>query len=209
MSRARPESVSVAIFAKAPIAGFAKTRLIPHLGENGAANLQQRLIERAVEIAKDAGLGPVSLWCLPNHDHEVFTALERRHGVALHDQLTNADLGARMHQAFSALAKTRPLLLMGTDCVAVGPGHLVRCAELLCGDADAVIIPVEDGGYILVGLKRPTPELFADIPWGGDDVVACTRTRAKSAGLTLAELPRLWDIDRVADYERAVSCGLI
>jgi glycosyltransferase A (GT-A) superfamily protein (DUF2064 family) len=89
------------------------------------------------------------------------------------------------------------------------PRHLVESAQLLCGEADAVIIPVEDGGYILVGLKRPAPELFIDMIWSDADVVARTRQRAESAGLVLAELPPLWDIDRVEDYERAVSCGLL
>jgi len=209
MSRERLETVAVAIFAKAPVAGFAKTRLIPRLGERGAADLQRKLIERAVRVAVEAGLGPISLWCLPNRDHEVFTTLERRHHVELQDQLKDADLGARMHHAFVTLAQTRPVLLMGTDCVALTPRHLERSAELLCGHVGAVIIPVEDGGYILIGLKRPSFELFADMPWGHANVMARTRAKAKEAGLTLAELPPLWDIDRVADYERAASDGLI
>src|SRR5215472_15806273 len=150
MSRERPKSVAVAIFAKARIPGFAKTRLVPRLGQDGAADLQRRLIERAARIACEAELGPVSLWCLPNRGHDVFATFAQRYSIELYDQLEDADLGARMHHAFATLGATVPMLLMGTDCVTLTPSHLVQSAELLRGEADAVIVPVEDGGYILI-----------------------------------------------------------
>ncbi len=208
IARAHPDPVSVAIFAKAPIAGFAKTRLIPRLGEDGAANVQRRLIERTVRIAHEANTGPLSLWCSPNADHEVFRSLGEHFGLALHDQIGN-DLGARMHHAFSELTKASAALLIGTDCAAIASQHLLTCANLLRAGSDGVIVPVEDGGYILIGLKRPAPALFADMPWGTADVMIETRARAMSAGLSLAELPPLWDIDRVEDYQRALACGYL
>ncbi len=208
MRHARRSSVAVAIFAKAPIPGLAKTRLIPRLGEQGAANLQRHLIERAVEVACEADIGLVAIWCSPNARHDVFDRLSRQHQLTLHDQI-GADLGARMHHAFATHAGTDPLLVMGTDCVVMTPQHLRHSADALLAGADVVLTPVEDGGYILIGLNRPAPNLFANMPWGAGTVVVETRARAKMTGLTLVEGTRLWDIDRVEDYDRAVADGYL
>src|SRR5262249_9078082 len=89
------EPGAVPVLAKAPIAGFAQTRLIPVLGADGAARLQERLIERAVATACDAGLGLATLWATPDESHPAFQAIAARHGIALAAQ-GDGDLGARM-----------------------------------------------------------------------------------------------------------------
>ena len=139
---------AIAIFSKAPIAGLSKTRLIPQLGASGAAKLQARLIARAVATAKAANLGGISLWCMPDSSHPFFQDIAEKYSLALHAQ-TGEDLGARMEKAFALLAKTMPVLLMGTDCVAIDARLLKRCAASLHKGHDAVFLPVEDGGYIL------------------------------------------------------------
>ena len=95
------EPVAVAILAKAPLPGFAKTRLIPVLGAEGAALLQARLVERAVATACAARLGPVTLWAAPDESHALFQAIGARFGIALARQ-DNGDLGARMLAASGA-----------------------------------------------------------------------------------------------------------
>jgi len=202
------DRVSIAIFAKAPIAGFVKTRLIPRLGADGAAALQQRLIEQTVRVACEVELAQVVLWCTPDCGHDVFKSLAARYPITLETQ-SGADLGARMHRAILAGAEAGPVLLIGTDCAVLTVEVLSRAAELFRAGADAVIVPVEDGGYVLIGLKRPTPELFAGIAWGRSTVMGETRARAREAGIRLEELPVLWDIDRVEDYERAVAGGYL
>ena len=197
----------VAIFAKAPIEGFAKTRLIPRLGASGAALLQRRLIERSVRTAVGAGLGPVSLWCAPDVEHDVFANLAARYDVRLYRQ-ADGDLGARMLHTFETLTVRGPTLLMGTDCAVIAEAHLRRCAKLLSG-SDAVAVPVEDGGYILLGLRRALPSLFVGIDWGTEAVMDQTRARAAAASLDLAELEPLWDIDIPKDYDRAVAQGVL
>jgi uncharacterized protein len=208
MRLAMSDAVSIAVFAKAPIEGYAKTRLIPYLGAPGAADLQRHLIERTAATAAAANVGAVSLWCTPDCKHEIFTSLRATRSIELHTQLGD-DLGARMCNAFEALTPLGPLLLVGTDCPMLEPSHLVDCAAALCGGADAVFLPTEDGGYALVGSAKPLPMLFREMPWGSDHVMSVTRTRAQQMGLRICEPATVWDIDTPADYERAVGCGLL
>src|SRR5215471_20947336 len=116
-----PEPVAVAILAKAPLPGLAKTRLAPALGADGAAALQARLIERAVETARAADIGPVTLWAAPDQDHPAFQTLAALFGVKLAPQ-PDGDLGARMLAAIAAAGG--PVLVIGTDCAALAPDHL-------------------------------------------------------------------------------------
>jgi uncharacterized protein len=197
------EPAGIAVFAKAPVAGYAKTRLAPLLGAEGAAALQAELIERTVATGLAAGLGPVSLWCAPGREHPLFARLAAAHGLALFDQ-QGPDLGARMAAAFEALTPP-PLLLIGTDCPALTPEHLRDCAAALAKGDDAVFLPAEDGGYVLVGLKEPRPALFAGIAWGTVTVMAETRRRLRAAGLSWSEPAVLWDLDEPRDYDRYLA----
>jgi uncharacterized protein len=197
------EPARIAIFARAPVAGYAKTRLAPLLGAEGAAALQAELIERTVATALASGLRPVSLWCAPDAGHALFARLAAAHGIRLFDQ-QGADLGARMAAAFEALTPP-PLLLIGSDCPALTPEHLRDCAAALAAGDDAVFLPAEDGGYVLVGLKEPRPELFAGIAWGTERVMAETRARMRTAGLSWSEPAVLWDLDEPSDFARAAA----
>jgi rSAM/selenodomain-associated transferase 1 len=197
----------VAVLAKAPVPGFAKTRLVPLLGEEGAAMLQSRLIERALQTATAAGIGPVTLWCAPDTLHPAFDEARRRFGVRLAVQ-AGGDLGARMLAAFEA-ARRGPLVLIGTDCPCLMPDDLRSAANALAAGAEAVIAPAEDGGYGLIAALRPIPELFRDIAWSTLSVAAVTRARATAVGLRLHELRSVWDVDTPADYRRLVASGLL
>src|SRR5262245_55683333 len=106
------EPVAVAVLAKAPLAGFAKTRLIPALGAAGAALLQARLVERAVATACAAVIGPVTLWATPDESHPLFQAIGAHLGVALARQ-GDGDLGTRMLAAVAAA--NAPALVIGTE----------------------------------------------------------------------------------------------
>lgn len=205
MSRASPEPVAVAILAKAPLPGLAKTRLAPALGADGAAALQARLIERAVETARLADVGPVTLWAAPDQDHPAFQTLAALFGVTLARQ-PDGDLGVRMLAALAAAHA--PAIVIGTDCPALQPAHLHAAAEALAGGVDAVVIPVEDGGYALIGSREPQPALFADMPWSTAGVMAETRRRLTHLSLSWREPARLWDVDLPQDVERLKREGL-
>ena len=193
--------VHVAILAKAPIAGLAKTRLIPALGPSGAARLQRRLTRTAVQTALDADLGPVTLWCTPDPRHRFFRALQKTTHVRCLLQ-SDGDLGDRMHAAFRLHCPAGPLLLIGTDCPALRPSHLRRAARALAQGDEAVFHPAEDGGYVLVGLRQPQATLFTDMIWSTAQVMSDTRARARSLGLRLREFETLWDVDVPEDLLR-------
>jgi rSAM/selenodomain-associated transferase 1 len=192
--------VSIAVLAKAPIPGFANTRLIPSIGAHAAAVLQERMTERAVATAIEAGVGPVTLWGAPGAGHDTFLKMVVRLPIALRPQ-AEGDLGARMLAATAA--GPRPVLVIGTDCPALTPVHLRGAARALRDEgADVVIIPAEDGGYVLIGTRAPHRQLFSGIAWSTPRVLAETRARVIALRLRLAELPPLWDVDTEADLAR-------
>jgi len=192
---------TVVVFARAPEPGRVKTRLIPELGEAGAAALHRRLVEHSLVAASEAAIGPVELWCAPDAGDPFFGECERRFGVSLHPQ-GDGDLGARMHRAFeSALARCARVILIGSDIPALSGPYLREANRALDGH-DAVIGPAEDGGYVLIGLSRRDPELFREIPWGGPEVLAETRRRIATLRWRSSELAALWDLDRPEDLQR-------
>jgi rSAM/selenodomain-associated transferase 1 len=198
-----PEPIAIAILAKAP--AFAKTRLWQVLGEHGAAALQSRLIEHTVETAVAANTGPVTLWASPDEMHPMFRAIARRAGISLARQ-PEGDLGERMHVA---LASASPALVIGTDCPTLTAGHLHEAAQVLRQSVDVVLVPVEDGGYALIGARRPQPQLFRDMAWSTATVLADTRRRIGDLGLTWRELETLWDVDRPEDLARLQQTGFV
>ena len=107
------------------------------------------------------------------------------------------DLGARMLAAIGE----RPTLVIGTDCPALTPAHLQEAAVALTR-ADVVLIPAADGGYVLIGARKPQPALFDNMAWGTDTVLAETRARVAALGLACIELDPLWDVDTESDLTR-------
>ena len=198
--------VQVAVLAKAPIPGLTKTRLIPALGPRGAARLQRQLTRTALQTARDAGLGPVTLWCTPDARHRFFRALQRTTEVRCLVQ-SGGDLGDRMHTAFRQHCVQGPLLLIGTDCPVLRPDHLREAARALLDGEDAVFYPAEDGGYVLVGLRQPQAALFASMIWSTAEVMSETRSRARALGLRVREFETLWDVDRADDLTRLNAIG--
>jgi rSAM/selenodomain-associated transferase 1 len=191
--------VSIAILAKAPIPGLAKTRLIPAIGAHAAAVLQERLTERAVTTALAANVGPVTLWCAPDATHGSFVRLVTQTRITLKAQ-PKGDLGARMFAATAA--SNGPVVVIGTDCPALTELHLRGAANALREGTDVILIPAEDGGFVLIGTCSVQPRLFTDIAWGTDTVLAETRTRAIALRLGLTEQSPLWDIDTESDLAR-------
>jgi rSAM/selenodomain-associated transferase 1 len=189
----------LAILAKAPIAGKVKTRLVPTLGSEKAARLHERLLRHTLGVALEAtACHRTTLWTALDHAHPLFLELAERYGIELRPQ-PEGDLGERMQHALACMSE--PGLLIGSDCPALTPGLLHRCHAALEG-VDAVLLPAEDGGYALIGLRRVDPRLFTAIDWGTQSVMARTRERIGELGWRLACPAVVWDVDRPEDLER-------
>jgi len=192
--------VGIAILAKAPLAGFAKTRLIPRLGAEGAAGLQRWLLQRTVTTALSAGIGPVTLWCAPDTLHPDFALCHTFGPLTLHRQ-PDGDLGERMLTAFAETTTPAGTLVIGTDCPALTPALLRQAANALAGH-DAAVVPAEDGGYVLIGMRQAAPRIFDAVDWSTGRVMAQTRERLVEIGWRWQEFAPLWDVDRGADLDR-------
>jgi uncharacterized protein len=188
------------VFAKAPLAGLAKTRLIPALGAEGAARLAQRFLDHALAQALRAQVGAVELCMSPGPDDAAWQGFELPEGLQCTDQ-GEGDLGARMARAVHRVTtkpQGRPILLMGTDCPRL-TAEIIRDAAAQLEQHDAVLVPVADGGYVLLGLRADCPEIFRDMPWSTPAVAAETLRRLAVLGLSVWLGPTLHDIDEPAD----------
>lgn len=194
----------IAVLAKAPLPGFAKTRLIPLLGPNGAARLQRWLLRRTITTVAAAELGRLTLWCSPDTEHPDFAACRELAQLSMRVQ-PDADLGERMLHAARQSSAQIGTLIVGTDCPLLDLNDLRRVASELEAGADLVLIPAEDGGYVLIALRQPYAPLFAGVDWSTPRVLAQTRQRALASGLRLVELAPHWDVDLPADYLRLLG----
>jgi hypothetical protein len=192
----------IIVFARAPVPGAVKTRLIPRLGEWRAARLHARLTRHAVQTALAARCGPVELHGTARHSF--FSSMKVRFRLQ-----RGRDLGERMYGALAtSLRRHAEVILIGADCPALTPAYLRRAARWLRGGCEVVLAPAQDGGYALVAAKRVKRELFEGIKWGGGDVYDETVKRLACAGYRWRALPAVWDVDRPEDLERLAALSL-
>jgi hypothetical protein len=127
--------------------------------------------------------------------------MEARFKIPVWDQMGN-DLGARMASAFNkALGSPyRSVVVIGTDIPGINGPLLTRAVNRL-QEHDVVLGPTIDGGYYLIGLRSSVPDLFENMPWSTDQVYALTEKKIKALGLSLEVLPKLRDLDTVADLD--------
>ncbi|MEA3051355.1 MAG: uncharacterized protein QOG72_258 [Sphingomonadales bacterium] len=190
----------IVIFAKAPVPGRAKTRLIPALGAEGAAALAREMLERTVEEALATGL-PVELCGEP----DAAQWHEARPGLALTAQ-GEGDLGERLARAAERVLGEDRILLVGADCPELDRTRLRGAADAL-RNHDAVIHPAEDGGYALLGLRRFDPSVFEGISWSTAAVAAQTIAKIEPLGWSLHLGEVLRDVDEPADLARPRQPG--
>ena len=196
--------LSVLLFTRFPVAGKAKTRLIPALGPEGAAELQRRMTRiiaaRAWAFSQSAPHRRLAI------HHEGGTRAEFRQWLGHVDLVPQrpGDLGQRMLGGVLAETArgTDRSLLIGADCPRLAADVLEAAAAAL-DDVDVVFGPARDGGYYLLGLRRPEPGLFEGIPWSTGDVLARSIEKARSLGLTHRLLGELPDVDEPPDLPDA------
>jgi uncharacterized protein len=192
-------SLRIIVFSKAPLPGLAKTRLIPVLGEQGAAALARRMLLHTLANAIASNLGSVEL-CVSPVGHQVWSGLEIPQSVALTDQ-GEGDLGERMARACSrSIVGGESVLLMGTDCPSCDTAYLQAMA-LALKDRDAVIAAAADGGYPAIGLRSFDGSIFRDIAWSTNSVLSETLEKFKALDWRYSVFPTLHDIDEPQDLQ--------
>jgi hypothetical protein len=198
-------TISLHMLARSPIPGRVKTRLIPALGEEGACDLQRRLLGHALQLP-GTNFSQRFLWLDDTPDAELENLAEKL-GWVLVEQPAG-DLGERMRRiATLGLAESDAVVLIGNDCPALDAVYLHdACAALQ--DEPVVLGPAEDGGYVLLGLRRIDSLLFSNLPWGSDQILALTCDRVQQLGWGHRLLPVLWDVDRPEDLPRLAGLGI-
>jgi uncharacterized protein len=206
---ARTPDTLICVFAKEPRAGAVKTRLIPLLGPQGAADFHARCVRHALRTALDAALGPVDLCCSPASGAAFFARCAADFGVALTEQ-GDGSLGERMHHALEhGLSRHESVIIFGADCPALPAQDIREAARALRGGFDAALSPAEDGGYVLIGTRKTDPRLFDNVTWSSAQVMQQTRDNLQQLGWQWKELALQWDIDRPADYQRLKASALL
>jgi rSAM/selenodomain-associated transferase 1 len=204
----REASCRIIVFAKAPIPGEVKTRLLSSMNAEDVASLHQTLVWHSLDTAVRSNIGPVELWCAPSVDHPFFIECAKNFRVELHSQ-TEGGLGRRMADAFKkTLEKGDMAILIGTDCPSLSPEDLKEAVAFLSQGSQAVIGPAEDGGYVAIGLQQYDSSLFEGISWGTGAVLAETKQKLARLGWNWHELTEKWDVDRPEDVERLKRDGL-
>lgn len=202
-----PEA-EILVMARAPVPGEAKTRLIPALGEEGAAALHSSFVECLLRELGDAAIAPVTLCCTPNTAHPFFEQCRQRYGVSLQQQ-HGEGLGERLHYAMHvSLQSHRYAVVVGCDIPQLGAVDIDNAIRALIAGENAAITPTEDGGYALLALKEAAQGLFDGVEWGGAEVMSQTRQRMTDLGWHWHELRTLWDVDRPEDLVRLTALSL-
>ena len=190
------------VFVKYPTPGSVKQRLAQHLGNKRAAEIYKKIAETIVQkVAPASSEDYILEICFSPQEDEKLV----RQWLAENEYFSpqqGSDLGARMSNAFShafAAGYTKALLI-GSDCPDISR-TIVNRGFMLLDTQDVVLGPAHDGGYYLIGLRRPVPELFSNMDWGTGRVLQQTLDKIDAANLKVALLPELRDIDRIEDLK--------
>lgn len=192
------------VYARVPALGEVKTRLAAEMGDSAALEAYRSLLTNA--LSNMSGLDDIDKeLCLTGIDSAGECAqLATRYKFSLAEQ-TNGDLGQRMCESFRlGLKEHSRVLLIGSDCPLLNETRVRQAFDAL-RHHDAVFVPVEDGGYSLLGLRELIPELFENIAWSGDSVMQDSRSKLLDRKASWAELETLWDVDEPPDWKRWVD----
>jgi len=194
---------ALAIMAKLPAVGQAKSRLSPVLTPSDAAALYEALLLDTIELAGGLEGVQLAIGITPSDAVDYFRHISPSNTVLI--PVDGADIGDCLKQALGQLLADdyARALALNSDGPTL-PVTILRqaCAELENREIDVVLGPNEDGGYYLIGIKQPHPELFEGISWSTSQVTSQTLTKAETLGLEVAQLPPWYDVDTPAELDR-------
>ena len=195
----------ILVFAREPLLGKVKSRLAVEIGAQEALAVYRAMLARLGQLLNQAQVAAWDLLVTSNCSHKDFVSICNKTNITLQ---SGQDLGARMDTAIRQTLQrenVESVVLIGTDCPAVTERYLNQALLALESGVDVVLGPAEDGGYVLVGMRRPITALFEDIPWGTDQVMSRTLEALKAHELSYELLDTLWDVDRPEDLVRLQS----
>lgn len=195
----------IVVFAREPLLGKVKSRLAIEIGAQEALAVYRAMLARLGQLLTQAQIASWDLWVTSNCSHKDFLSICNKTNIYIQN---GQDLGARMDDAIQQTLRqenVESVVLIGTDCPALTERYLDQALLALDSGTDVVLGPAEDGGYVLVGMRRPITALFEDIPWGTDQVMSRTLEALKAHELSYELLDTLWDVDRPEDLVRLQS----
>ena len=196
------ENSAIIIFTKNPVEGHVKTRLIPEWGTEGALHLYKDILKKTIESVKQSEIDHIYIYCTPDLENPYLQFCSRQYEIDLVLQ-RGSNLGERMNNAFvEILNQYSHAIIVGCDCPELNSQDINIANEKLKNEFDIVIGPAEDGGYYLIGMHEPHPEVFENINWGCDSVLDDTRNHISSNDLKSFELEQKWDLDMPDDVHR-------
>ena len=192
---------AILVFSKAPVAGQVNTRLVPYITAQQAALLHEELTRDRLQMCTSAGVCDVQLWCSPDTSHRFFIDCQHRYGVPLLQQRGN-DLGERMSNALKTmLGSYDKIVIIGSDAPMLGMDTIDAAFKALT-NRETVMVPAEDGGYVLLGATVQHDEMLKGVPWGTEKVLTSTLDNLARLNFDYALVGKSWDVDRPEDLER-------
>ena len=186
--------IPVGVFAKPPLPGLVKTRLMADLGAAKATRVYRYCLDHALDVARHSGL-----------DYTVYLSQESDDAAFNEEQYRlqrGADLGARMLNALADMIGdgARAAMIIGSDCLDLDASRLQQAAQALANH-ELVLIPAADGGFVLIGCYEANPELFRSVNWSSSGVLEQTLANARRLDYRVSLLQTVRDIDTLQDLE--------
>lgn len=189
------------IFTRSPVLGEVKTRLQPDYSQEQSLTVHKNLLLNTLAHTKKLDGIDVELCCTPDRTTMFFLNCENNFPIELSNQY-GADLGEKMAFSFSVALQTyENVVVIGTDCPDIDADYISRAFSELSVN-DAVIGPAIDGGYVLLGLRKFSTEIFQGIVWGSGTVFIQTENALNDLSWSYKELDIMHDVDRPEDLQR-------
>lgn len=197
----KKDSCKLLIFTRSPVLGEVKTRLQPEFSPQQSLKLHKKMMLNTLALSEKLPALSTELCCTPNRNTLFFLECENQFPVTLSNQQGD-DLGERMAFSLSvALQSYDKVIIIGTDCPDIDQEYIDQALNEL-DNVDVVLGPASDGGYVLLGLRKFSLELFTGINWGSDKVLSQTRKVLNKLNWPFKELAIMHDIDRPEDVYR-------